>query len=228
MSSIIDRISTILKANINDLLDKAEDPEKMIYQLIRDMEAEYERAKIQVAESMAHEKKIEREYLAAQALAQEWEGKAAVALRAGKEDLAREALARKLAYEKTAANLKEELEKQTQAVTLLQQQLHALGAKIEDAKRQKDVILARQKRIEAEKHLRATTSLLHVSDSAFAAFERIKGRVEDEEGILEAAKELEQQIVEAKFAELERDTEVDIALAELKTRLAAESGPTPG
>lgn len=225
MSSIIDRISTILKANINDMLDKAEDPEKMIYQLIRDMEAEYERAKDQVAESMAHEKKMEREYLAAQGLAQEWEGKAAAALQAGKEDLAREALARKLAYDKTAANLKEQLEEQTQAVTLLQQQLHALAAKIEDAKRQKDVILARQKRVEAERHLRATSSMLRYSDSAFAAFERIKGRVEDEEGILEAARELEQQATEARFAEMERDSEVDIALAELKAKIAAGSGP---
>jgi phage shock protein A len=224
MSSIIDRISTILKANINDLLDKAEDPEKMIYQLIRDMEAEHERAKDYVAESMAHEKKMEREYLAAQGLAQEWEGKAAAALQAGKEDLAREALARKLAYDKTATNLKGQLEEQTQAVTLLQQQLHALAAKIEDAKRQKDVILARQKRVEAERHMRATSSMLRYSDTAFAAFDRIKGRVEDEEGILEAARELEQQATEAKFADMERDSDVDLALAELKAKMAAESG----
>jgi len=223
MSSIIDRISTILKANINDMLDKAEDPEKMVYQLIRDMESEYERAKTQVAESMAHEKKIEREYLAADTLANEWEAKATTALRAGKEDLAREALARKLAYEKTAASLKEELEKQTQAVTELKQQLHALAAKIEDAKHQKDVILARQKRIQAEQQIRATASTLSYSDTAFAAFERMKGRVEDQEAILEAARELEQQSVASKFADMDKDTEVDVALAELKARLAGES-----
>jgi phage shock protein A len=225
MSSIIDRINTLLKANIHDLLDKAEDPEKMIHQLIRDMEAEYERAKTHVVESMAHEKKMEREYLAAQGLAQDWEGKAASALRANREDLARESLARKLAYERTATDLKGQLEQQTQAVTALQQQLHALNAKIEDAKRQKDVILARQKRVQAEQHMRATSSMLRYSDTAFAAFDRIKGRVEDDEGILEAARELEQQqTTEAKFAAMERDSEIDLALAELKAKMANESG----
>jgi len=223
---IFDRISTILKANINDLLDKAEDPEKMIYQLLREMEQQNEKAKRQVAEAIAQEKKLERDLLAAEALAEQWHAKAVTALRAGDEALAKEALARKLAHQKRAKALREALDDQTLAVTRLKEQLHALQAKIEDAKRQKDVLLARQRRVEAEEQIRTTMSTLTYAEDAFQAFDRIKDKIEDQELVLEALREMEAETsTEARFEELEADQELDMALAALKAELGGE-GPS--
>ncbi|MBC7224954.1 MAG: PspA/IM30 family protein [Anaerolineae bacterium] len=224
---IFDRIATILKANIHDLLDKAEDPEKMIHQLLREMEEEHDKAKEQVAEAIAQEKKMERDLLAARALVEQWHVKAATALRAGDEALAREALARKLAHQKRADALQQALEEQTEAVTRLKEQLHALEAKIEDAKRQKDVLLARQKRVEAEQQIRQTMSTLTYAEDAFRAFERIKDKIEDQELVLEALREMEAEVsTQARFEELEADQELEQELAALKAELGGEA-PTP-
>lgn len=224
---ILDRIATLLKANLHDLLDKAEDPEKMVYQLLREMEEERDKAKGQVAEAMAQEKKVERDLLAARALVEQWHAKAAMALRAGDEALAREALAHKLAHQKRAEALQKALEEQTEAVTRLKEQLHALEARIEDAKRQKDVILARRKRVQAEQEIRKTLSTLTYAEDAFRAFERIKDKVEDQELVLEALRELEAEAgKEARFAELERDQDLERELASLKAELGGEGPPS--
>ncbi len=221
---IWDRIATLLKANIHDLLDKAEDPEKMVYQLLREMEEEHEKARKQVAEAMAQEKKMERDLLAARALVEQWHAKAAVALRAGDEALAREALARKLAHQKRAEALQRALEEQTEAVTRLKEQLHALEAKIEDAKREKDVILARRKRVQAEQEIRTTLSTLAYAEDAFRAFERLKDKVEDQELVLEALRDLEAEASEeARFAALEADQDLEQELAALKAELGGET-----
>lgn len=221
--AIFDRITSILKANIHDLLDKAEDPEKMIYQLLREMEDEHGKARNQVAEAMAQEKKLERDLLAAQALVEQWQAKAATALRAGDEALAREALARKLAHGKRAEALQRALEDQTEAVTRLKEQLHALEAKIEDAKRQKDVLLARRKRVQAEEQIRTTMSTLTYAEDAFRAFERIKDKIEDQELVLESLREMEAETsARARFEKLEADQELEAELAAMKAQLGGE------
>ena len=218
--AILDRIATILKSNINDLLDKSEDPEKMVLQLLREMEEEYEKAKEQVAESMAQEKKLSRGLLAAKALVEEWHAKAASSLRAGEESLAKDALSRKLAHSKRVEALEKALEEQTEAVTRLKQQLHALQAKIEDAKRQKDVLLAKRKRVEAEEQIRTTMSTLKYSEDAFAAFDRVQDKIEDQEAVLEALKELESEAAaEDKFEELEAEQDLEDAFSALKASL---------
>jgi phage shock protein A len=222
---IVDRISTILKANINDLLDRAEDPAKMIDQLIRDMEQAYEEAERQVTESMALEKKLEREYLAAEALVEQAQNQATKAVMVGRDDLARNALTRKLALAKRAKALKAELEEQTEAVTSLKSQLHALRAKLDDARQQKAVLLSRQKRLEAERTIRQSMKDLSYAESAFEAFERMKERISDEEAILEAAKELEeeQQKTQLDNPEIAAQEAVEIELAALKRTVLEEN-----
>ena len=219
--SIVERITTILKANINDILDNAEDPAKMVNQLIRDMEEAYQEAEDQVTEAMALEKKLEREYLAADALVEQAKTQAAKAVQVGRDDLARTALTRKLALAKRATLLQRELEDQTRAVTSLKAQLHALRAKIEDARQQKSVLLAKKKRLDAENAIRRSMADLQHAESAFETFERMKERIEDEEAILEAAKELE-----AEQAEIEADQgtneAVELELAALKAELAKD------
>jgi len=214
--SIMDRISIILKANIHDMLDKAEDPEKMLSQLIRDMEETYKSAESQVAESMALEKKLEREYLAAQALVEQALAQATQAVEQGRDDLARTALAVKLQREERAARLKDELEAQSEAVMSLRSQLNALLARMEDARQQKAALLARQKRLEAEQTIRRSVSELRYSDNAFVAFDRLKDKLDVQEEIVAAAKRLEAE--RAGVPPVTSDA-VEIELAALKAKL---------
>jgi phage shock protein A len=222
--SIFDRIGTILKANINDLLDQAEDPEKMINQLIRDMEGQLKEARGQVAEAMAQERKLEREALAAEALVEQWHGKAVLAVQRGDDDLAKQALARKIAYEKKATSLRTELEEQETAVTNMQEQLHALQAKIEDAKRQKDVLLTKHKRVKAQETIRRSRLDLSRADDALSAFARMKEKIEDQEDIAAAAAELEKAEVETRFEKLEAESDLDAELAALKAEVQGGTG----
>lgn len=216
--SIVDRIATILKANINDLLDRAEDPDKLVNQLIRDMDAAYEDAENQVTEAMALEKKLEREYLAAEALVEQAHSQAAKAVQVGREDLARTALTRKLALAERATTLQRELENQTSAVTSLKAQLHALRARIDDALQQKAVLLAKKKRLDAENAIRQSMSDLSHAEGAFEAFERMQERIDDETAILQAAKELEaeQSAIEVDLGASEA---LELELAALKAKL---------
>ena len=216
--NILDRVETILKANINDLLDRAEDPEKMLAQLLSDMEETYKKAEDQVTEAMALEKKLERESLAAQALVEQAHAQAVKAVQGGRDDLAKQALSRKLALEKRAASLKEELEMQSKAIISLRSQLNALQAKIEDARQQKSALLARQKRLQAEQTIRRSMSDLRYAEDAFQAFDRMKEKIEDKEAILAAAKELEAEGRQVAAAS-ESDEAVEIELAALKAEL---------
>lgn len=222
--SIFDRIGTILKANIHDLLDQAEDPEKMINQLIRDMEGQLKEAREQVAEAIAQERKLEREALAAETLVEQWHGKAVLAVQREDDDLAKQALARKMAYEKKAANLRTALEEQEAAVTTMKEQLHALQAKIGDAKRQKDVLLAKHKRVKAQETIRRSRLDLSRADDALSAFARMKEKIDDQEDVAAAAAELEKEEVEVRFGKLEAESELDAELAALKAEVKGGPG----
>lgn len=222
--SIFERISRILESNINDLLDKAEDPEKMIKQLIRDMEGDLREARGHVAEAMAQEKRLEREALAAEALIEQWHGKAELALKRSEEELARQALAKKLTYQKKAAHLRQELEEQEKAVTNMQGQLNALQARIEDAKRQEAVLLAKHKRTQAQESIRRSRLELGEAENALQAFARLKDKIEDQEAILAAATELEKEGLEERFEKLEAESELEAELAALKAELEAGKG----
>jgi phage shock protein A len=222
--SILERINSLIKANINDLLDKAEDPEKMLNQLIRDMEEGYREAREQVINAMADQKRLEKKYLANLNLAKEWEHKAEVAVQSGDEDLARKALKRVQDCEELSDDLKLALDKQEENVTDLQVQLSALQAKIEEAKHKRGLLVARHRRLKAEQKIRESASGLKATDEAFAAFQRMEERIELEETRMEAKAELDEeaQVLEARLAQEEVDLQIEERLAALKTRLAAK------
>jgi len=223
---ILERISSLIKANINELLDQAEDPEKMLNQLIRDMEEGYREAREQVVNSMADQKRLEKKYLANLNLAKEWEHKAEVAIQSGDEDLARKALKRAQDYEELSNDLKLALDKQEDNVTDLRVQLSALQAKIEEAKQKRGVLVARHRRLQAEQKIRQSASGLKATDEAFAAFQRMEDRIELEEMRTEAMAELgeEAEAVEARLAKEEAELQIEERLAALKARLAAKGG----
>ncbi len=223
---IFERFRRLVQSNLNDMISKAEDPEKMLNQLITDMNQQLIESKKSVASAIADEKKIERQMNQSREQAQEWERKAMLAVRAGKDDLAKEALGRKREMEKYAGEYKEQLDQQHESVEKLKTSLRGLQQKIEEAQRKKNLLVARSKRVEAQKKLQSTLS--GMSDtSAFEAFDRMSQKMDQLEAENEAMEELEdysgKQDIDEKFAELESGSgDADKMLDDLKKRMAIE------
>jgi phage shock protein A len=220
---ILDRIRTVLKSNINALISKAEDPEKMLNQLIMDMNEQLLEAKKSVAMAIADEKKLERQALENRTQGEDWERKAMLAVKAGKDDLAKEALTRKQEYDGYAASFQKEFESQHVSVEQLKDALRQLQAKIEEASRKKNLLIARAKRAEAQKQIQQTMGSLSAT-SSFDTFDRMAQKVDQVEAEAEAMKELSSigpdQKLEDKFKELESsDQSADKLLEDLKAKM---------
>jgi phage shock protein A len=215
---VFDRISRIIRSNIGDLLERAEDPEKVLQQIMVDMQQDLREAKLQVAAAIRDQKKLETRYQENLSMADRWERRAISAVEEGDDTLAKEALKRKRNSEQLARGYKEQLEEQTESVQLLKTSLAALEAKIEEARRRKDLLIARQKRAQAQKTISETMSGMSKS-SALAALEKMEGRVRAAEMHAEAMAEIETNSLEARFAELEND-DINGELAKLKAKVS--------
>src|SRR5690606_26409655 len=189
---IFRRLAQLIKSNINDLISRSEDPEKMLNQVVVEMNQQLVEAKKQVAVAIADEKKLLRQTEAEREKAQEWERRAMLAVRAGDDALATEALARKKEHEALAAQFEEQWRKQKAAVDQLKNALRVLNNKIEDAKRKKNVLIARKKRAEAQKAIQETMSGLQ-NASAFETFDRMAQKIERMEAEAEAGAELAEE-----------------------------------
>ncbi|MGA2764774.1 MAG: PspA/IM30 family protein [Spirochaetia bacterium] len=220
---ILDRIRTVLKSNINALISKAEDPEKMLNQLIMDMNEQLLEAKKQVAVAIADEKKLERQALENKGQAEDWEKKAMLAVKTGKDDLAKEALLRKQEYDGYATSFQKEFETQHTSVEQLKDALRQLSAKIDEASRKKNLLIARAKRAEAQKQIQQTMGSL-TAGSSFDTFDRMTEKVDQIEAEADAMKELSSvtadEKLEDKFKELESsDSSADKLLEDLKSKM---------
>jgi len=226
---IFSRIGTLFKSNINDAISKAEDPEKMLNQVVLDMQNQLVEAKKQVAVSIADQKRLEKQRDEQADLGQEWERKAMLAVRANDEILAKEALKRKAEHDSQFAEFGKQAQLQKAAVDKLKEQLRTLNDKIEEAKRKKNILIARQKRAEAQKTIQSTMSGL--SDAgAFDTFERMATKVDQIEAEAEAHAELGSELtgdtLQQKFKALEAGPAgQDDALAALKAKMGL--GPMP-
>jgi phage shock protein A len=226
---IFSRIGSLFKSNINDIISKAEDPEKMLNQVVLDMQTQLVDAKKQVAVSIADQKRLEKQRDEQADLAQEWERKAMLAVRANDEGLAREALKRKSEHDAQFAEFGKQSQLQKDAVDKLKDQLRALNDKIEEAKRKKNILIARQKRAEAQKTIQDTMSGL--SDTgAFDTFGRMAQKVDQIEAEAAASAELGSELsgdtLQQKFKALESSgAGTDNALAELKAKMGIAPPP---
>ena len=153
---IFSRLGTLIKSNINDLISKAEDPEKMLSQVLVDMKNQLVEAKKQVAVAIGDEKRLKKQWDDQVAQAKEWERKAMMAVHAGDDELAKEALVRQKEHEDLTAQFEQQWHLQKDAVDKLKDQLRTLNNKIEEAKRKKNILVARAKRAEAQKTIQAT------------------------------------------------------------------------
>lgn len=220
------RFATVIKSNLNDLINRAEDPEKMLDQILIEMREQLIEAKKQVAVAIADEKKLQKQFDGGAKLAAEWEKKAMLAVRAGDDALAKEALRRQKEHLGLAATLQEQWERQAQAVAQLKQALRALNNKIEEAGRKKGVLIARKRRAEAMHSIESTMSGLN-DTSAFEAFDRMEQKIVQTESEVEAAAEMNSEfrgdMLKEKFAELEQDAGADEALEDLKRKMGMTS-----
>jgi len=214
----------MLKSNVNSMISKSENPEKMLSQVIVDMNQQLIESKKSVASSIADEKRLERQLRNNKSLAKEWEDKAKLAVKAGKDDLAKEALLRKQEFDNLYNQYKPQWEVQHEAVEKLKTALRQLQQKIEEAQRKKNLLVARSKRAHAQKKIQDTVSGLS-DNSAFEVFDRMTEKVERLEAENEATLEISEienneSNLEKQFAELESGTaSADLLLEELKERM---------
>ena len=221
---LFDRLSRVVRANLNDMVSKAEDPEKILEQAIIDMQEDLVQLRQAVARSIATQKRTEQQYNKNQTEANNWQQRAQLALSKGDENLAREALVRKKTVAETAITLKTQLEQQTTQVDTLKRNLIALESKISEAKTKKDMLKARASAAKANEQLQNTIGRLGTS-SAMGAFERMEEKVLEMEARSQAAHELTGNELEQQFALLESGSDDDDELAQMKAQLTGSAQP---
>ena len=223
---LFDRLGRVVRANINDLVSKAEDPEKVLEQAVIDMQEDLVQLRQAVARSIATQKRTEQQYNKNQSEANSWQQRAQLALSKGDENLAREALVRKKSFAETAASLKQQLDAQSSQVATLKRNLIALESKISEAKTKKDMLRARANAAKANRQLQDSMNNIGTS-SAMGAFERMEDKVMQLEAESETAAELGGTGIEQQFAALEAGSGVDDELAAMKAQLSGTSAQTP-
>jgi phage shock protein A len=219
--ALLERVTTLIRANLNDMVDRAENPEKMIKQVILDMQNQFMQVKTQVAIALADLHLLEKKKQENLDKEAEWMRKAEMAV--GKKDdaLARAALERSMSFKQMAVNFDEQISDQRLQVDLLRDALNKLDQKINEAESKAELLIAQARRNKAVG--RAADASAKAGDkSKVATFERMKGKLMREEAINQAKAEIEggNDDVERKFAQMEKDEQIDKLLAEIKARKA--------
>lgn len=189
---IFDRLATLLKSNINDLISRAEDPEKMLDQIVVDMRNQLARAKQQVAAAIADEKRLKDQAEAEEKAAADWEAKAMLAIKEGRDDLAKQALVRQSEHQEHANQLFTTWQAHQLETEKLKNSLRDLNDKIEEAKRKKNLLLARQRRAQAQQKISETMSSMS-EKSAFEAFARMEEKITSNERMIKASSEIDEE-----------------------------------
>jgi phage shock protein A len=225
---IFAKLSQLIRSNINDAIARAENPEKMLNQVLLDMREQLAKAKQEVAIAIADERKLRAQFEEEQKLARDWEHRAVLAVREGRDDLAKQALLRQQEHAERAIALEETWHRQHEETERLKEALRQLNEKIEEAKRKKNLLIAKQKRAQAQKRIHETMAGL--SDrSAFETFERMAERIEESERRALAAAEVTEALsgdtLEQEFARLRPASEnVEFRLLQLKERMGLLPG----
>ena len=215
--ALLERVATLMRANLNDLIDKAEDPEKMIKQVILDMQNQLLQVKTQVAISIADQHLLEKKQKESQDRASEWMRKAELAVDKKQDDLARGALERSMSYKQMAESFEQQIADQKTQVENLKTALRKLEQKLAEAEAKSDVLVAQHRRSRALS--KASDARLSIGDSSkTAAFDRMKGKVMHAEAVSLAKSEMAGDNLEDRLAALEKEEHIDKLLAEMKTR----------
>ncbi|UBF24895.1 PspA/IM30 family protein [Kovacikia minuta CCNUW1] len=235
---LFDRIMRVIRANLNSLVSKAEDPEKILEQAVLDMQEDLIQLRQAVAQAIATQKRTERQCSQAQATADEWYRRAQLALQKGDETLAREALTRRKSYQETAEVMQAQIGQQSTVVAQLKQNMVKLESKISEAKTKKDLYVARARSAKASQQINDMLGRVGTG-GAMQAFERMEEKVLQMEAEAEAVAELGMDDLEQRIAALGEADDVEAELAAMKTQMiggaeataqlpASETTPKPG
>lgn len=222
---IFDRIARLFRSNVNAAISAVEQPEKMLNQIIVDMRTQLAKAKQQVAAAIADEKRLQDQAMAALRDAEEWERRAMLAVKEGKDDLAKQAIMRRNEYVSHGQQLQMTWEAHRQETERLKNSLRELNDNIEEANRKKTLLLAKQRRAEAQRRIAETMSSMS-DKSAFEAFGRMEERIEQSERQIKASVEIDQEFsgdrLANEFKQLEAsagDATADLQLLQLKQKM---------
>ena len=218
---LLDRVTTLIRANLNDLVEKAEEPEKLLKQLLLDMQNQFMQVKTQVAIAIADQhllEKKQRENLDAQ---NEWLRKAELAVQKNQEDLARIALERSLTYEEAAKNFGQQIEDQSHQVQTLRDALHRLEQKMTETRTRTELLIAQHRR--ARLAVRAGSATFKEFEHD-AAFDRVKNKVMETEALGHGQMAAGEPDTEKRLAALEKSDQVDRLLADLKAKSTGTHG----
>src|SRR5581483_2089267 len=218
--ALLERVSTLIRANLNDLIDKAEDPEKMIKQVILDMQNQLLQVKTQVAIAIADQHLLEKKQKDNEVKVAEWMRKAELAVDKKEDDLARASLLRVESYRELSQNFTQQVADQKAQVENLKSALRQLEQKLTEAQAKADVLIAQHRRARAVG--KANDARMASGDgSRAAAFDRMKRKVAHSEAVGQAKGELASEDIDDRLAALEKEDRVEKLLAELKAKRGA-------
>ncbi len=213
------RIGNLFRSNANAALDKMEDAEKMLKQMVLDMEESINKATVSIAKAIANEKRLEKKLAAARAESKDWEEKAKQALSAGREDLARQALEKKATVDKNIVDLQPLYSQAKESSNQLRAQLDQLKTKLDEAKNRQSTLVARSQAAKATKEI--NQSLSGVGTDAFADFDKYEEKIMNLEAEASAYEQLagENSDLNSEFNKLSANADVDANLLELKKNM---------
>jgi phage shock protein A len=219
--ALLERVSTLVRANLNDLIDKAEHPEKMIKQVILDMQNQLLQVKTQVAIAIADQHLLEKKQKENEDKVAEWMRKAELSVDKKQDDLARASLQRVESYRDLSENFTQQVSDQKAQVENLKSALRQLEQKLAEARGKADLLIAQHRRARAVGKATDAQFVLGNSAKPGAAFDRMKRKVAHAEAVSDAKAEIAGANIEERLAALEKEDRIEQLLAELKTKRGA-------
>jgi phage shock protein A len=215
--ALLERVSTLVRANLNDLIDRAEHPEKMIKQVMLDMENQLMQVKTQVAIAIADEHLLLKKQKESEEKAAEWSRKSEIAVDKKQDDLARAAIDRELTCRQMAAGFAQQVADQRQQVEILKSALRKLEQKLQEAHAKSELLMAQHRRSRALGKV-SDARLAAGGGAAVATLDRMKNKVSRSEALSQAKSELAGDNVEDRLAALGKEDEIEKLLSDLKAR----------
>lgn len=217
---IFQRIGDVLKSNVNDLIDKAEDPEKMVKQIIIDMQEELNKSTQALGKAVSSERIAKKQYDDSARKSAEWENRAKTALSAGDEALAKKALENKVKADKETAQYKEMYDTISQQTETIRTQVDVLKSKLEEAKSRQAMLIARSQMADTQKSLAKSTGGFD-SSSASEKFNRMEEKIIRKEAEAQAFSEIagQENNLTDDFEAIENNSKVDSELERLKAEM---------
>lgn len=218
--AIFERISDLIKSNVNDLIDRAEDPEKMVKQVIIDMEEELRKTTGALGQAMGSQTQMQKQLDASIAESEKWEERAKSALEAGNEELAKQALNNKVTVDNNVKQYREMVQKMEEQITKIKEQVEEIKVKLEEARAKQDMLIARDRMADTNLQMAKTMGDFD-SKSAYAKMDKMEKKIEQKEAEAQAFEKIgnENTSVENSFEEMEKNIEIDSELERLRKEL---------